>query len=445
MKIKGPNEKYNPYLLFSPFLIVYIAVILIFSKIENTGDEIRYITYAHNLIHGYFSPPYPYIDLGNGPGYPMILMPFIALKLPLIYLKLLNALFYYISIIFLYKSLLKIVPLKSALILTLIWAFYPNTFEQMTYTLPEVFATSLIPLFLFYIINAFTSDTSKKAGNYLIFAGLTFGYLALTKPIFGYVLTLMLVFTLLLWITNKKSLNYKKTAILLVIGFLTTVPYLVYTYNLTGKIFYWSSFGGNNLYWMSTPYENEYGEYYKYPFAPLADRIPGSEKLLKQNHDKDFENLLKNPEVRKANLLNGKIQDDLSNGTVQDDLLKKIAYQNIKSHPIKFLENCLSNAGRIIFNYPGSYILQKPSTLRRLPVNGTLIVLCLFCFVSTLLNWKRVMFPIRLLLFFSFLYFGGSLLGSAGSRMFTLIVPILLFWIAYISQRTIKIKFKFNE
>ena len=146
MKIKGPNEKHNPYLLFSPFLIVYIAVILIFSKIENTGDEIRYITYAHNLIHGYFSPAYPYIDLGNGPGYPMILMPFIALKLPLIYLKLLNAIFYYISVIFLFKSLLKIVSLKSAFIFTFIWAFYPNTFEQMPYTLPEVFATSLIPL-----------------------------------------------------------------------------------------------------------------------------------------------------------------------------------------------------------------------------------------------------------------------------------------------------------
>lgn len=443
--IKNIKNNRNPFLLFSPFLILYIIFILIFTSTENFGDEIRYLTYARNLTKGFYSPPYPYIDLGNGPGYPIILMPFIALKFPLIYIKLFNALFYYISIVFLYKSLEQIVSFKFTFVFTLIWALYPNTFEQMPHALPEVFATSLIPVLLFFVMKGFKNNLSKKTFAYLFIAGFTFGYLALTKPMFGYVLSFMIGITLLLWIVNKKNISYKKTAILLIIGFLTVVPYLVYTYNLTGRMFYWSSFGGNNLYWMSTPYGNEYGEYYKYPFTPLADRIPESAELLKLHHEKDFEYLLKNHEVRKANLLNGTVQDDLSNGTAQDDLLKKIALQNIKEHPVKFLQNCLSNAGRMIFNYPGSYVLQKPSTLQRLPVNGALLLLCLFCFIPTLLNWKKVLFPIRLLLFFSLLYFGGSLLGSAGPRMFTIIVPILLFWIAYILQRTVKVKLKFNE
>jgi 4-amino-4-deoxy-L-arabinose transferase-like glycosyltransferase len=442
--IKKFNLNKSPFLLFSPFLILYIVFILIFSKSENSGDEIRYITYVHNLMQGFYSHPYPYIDLGNGPGYPLILLPFVVLKASLILLKLLNALFYYLSIIFLYKSLKQIVSFRFSLVFSLIWALYPNTFEQMSYMLPEVFSTSLIPLLLFSILNAFNGDTLKKRRKYVIIAGLTFGYLALTKPIFGYVLIFMIMAMLLLWITNRKNLAYKKTIIILIISFIAATPYLLYTYNLTGKIFYWSSFGGNNLYWMSNPYNNEYGEYFNYPFHARDYAMPGSEDSIKLHHQKDFDYLLKNPEVRKANILNGVVRSDLSNGTTQDDLLKKIAFENIKSHPIKFLQNCFSNTGRMLFNYPGSYILQKPSTLRRLPVNGTLILFCLFCFIPTFVNWKKVLFPVRLLLFFSLLYFGGSMLGSAEPRMFTVIVPILLFWIAYILERTVKVKLKFN-
>lgn len=434
----------NPFLQFAPFLFLYILYILIYSTPESFGDEPRYLAYAHHLINGYYSPAYPYIDLGNGPGYPLILTPFVALHLPIIYAKLLNGVVYYLSVVFLFKASTQIVSKRFALVFSIIWALYPYTFEQMHHALPEVFASTLIPPFAFCIISAFKADSFKKARKYLIFAGILFGYLALTKPIFGYVLIFMLILSLILWAASKKKLNYKLTSIILIISFLTTAPYLVYTYNLTGKMFYWSSFGGNNLYWMTTPYEGEYGSYYRFPFVSSPDRIPGSEKIVELHHKKDFEELLKNPEVKKANIINGEMQGDLSRGTVQDDLLKKIALENIKSHPLKFLENCFSNAGRMLFNYPASFVLQKPSTLLRFPVNGTLLVFVVFCLIPTLLNWKNLLFSLRFLLIFTFVYLGGSLLGTAGPRMFTVAVPILLIWIAYISERTIKIKLKFS-
>ncbi|HXR82909.1 MAG TPA: hypothetical protein VN722_01280 [Hanamia sp.] len=437
-------DKY-PFLQFAPFLVLYILYIVINASPESFGDEPRYLSYANHLIHGYYSPRYPHIDLGNGPGYPLILTPFVALNLPIIYAKLLNAVFYYLSVVFLYKASLQIVSKRLAFIFSLVWAIYPNTFEQIYHALPEVFASTLIPPFIFCIIKGFKADNFKKGQNYLISAGFLFGYLVLTKPIFGYVLNLMLIVTLILWFASKKELNYKKTSIILIISFLTTVPYLVYTYNLTGKMFYWSSFGGNNLYWMSTPYEGEYGNYYHFPFASSEDRIPGSEKIIELHHKKDFEELLKNPEVRKANIINGEIQQDLSNGTAQDDLLKKIAIENIKSHPLKFLQNCFSNAGRMLFNYPASYVLQKPSTLLRLPFNGILLVFVLFSLIPTFMNWKDVVYSLRFLLIFACVYFGGSLLGSAEPRMFTVIVPILLIWIAYIFERTVKINLKLKD
>jgi hypothetical protein len=65
----------NPFLLFLPFLILYTILIIVFAKNEYRGDEVRYLNYAKNLIHGFYSPPYPHIDLGNGPGYSILIAP----------------------------------------------------------------------------------------------------------------------------------------------------------------------------------------------------------------------------------------------------------------------------------------------------------------------------------------------------------------------------------
>ena len=261
MELKNHKIVQNAFLLFLPFLILYVVLILIFAKGSNIGDEGRYLMYSQNLTHGFYTLPAPYLDLGNGPGYSLIIMPFVALKLPLISIKLINAIFYYFSIILLFKSLQRIVTFNFALIFSLLWALYPNTFEQLPYVLPEVFASSLIPLLLFSVTLAFSKGKTKKTYIYTITAGLTFGYLALTKPIFGYVLVFMILGTIFLLIINRTNSNYKKSILILTIAFVTTIPWLAYTYHMTGKFLYWSSYGGNNLYWMSTPYENEYGDW----------------------------------------------------------------------------------------------------------------------------------------------------------------------------------------
>lgn len=442
MEIKKFSLTRNPFLLFLPFLILYVAFILIFAKNVNDGDEGRYLMYAQNLTHGFFTLPAPHLDLGNSPGYPLIITPFTALKLPLIYIKLMNALFYYSSVVFLFKALNQIVSFKYALIFSVIWALYPNTFEAISYVLPEVFASSLVPLVIFFIIKVFKSDNGKQSRRYMLLAGLSFGYLALTKPIFGYVIIFMIVGTLLLWIIDRTNSNLRKSIAVLIIAFIITIPWLAYTYNITGKIFYWSSFGGNNLYWMSSPYENESGSYANYPFDSINDiyLLPGSAEQIKQNHEKDFKQILENKEAQKLYIENGEVIGSPYTGVIQDTILKRIALDNIKSHPFKFILNCFSNAGRIFFNYPADYTPQKPSTLLRLPVNGTLLVFAAFCFVITVVKWKRILFPIRFLLFFGLLYLGGSLLGSAGSRMACLLVPVLLIWIAYIISKSLRIK-----
>ena len=449
MELKRINTVKNPFLLFLPFFIFYIVLILILANPSLYGDEGRYLKYARNLTHGFYSSPEPFLDLGNSPGYSLIMVPFVALKLPLISIKLLNALFYYLSVVFLFKALRRVVSYKFSIIFSILWALYPNNFKVITHALPEVFSCSLIPLLIFFITFGLDNEKSKNSNFYVIAAGVTFGYLALTKPIFGYVIFTMIIGTIVMLVFNKKSTNYKKSLIVVLIAFLTTLPWLGYTYHMTGKLFYWGTSGGNNLYWMSSPFKNEFGDWKNQSFDSSTEIkkgfIPGSSKIMQLQHGKDFQSILENPEAKKLYSKNGEIYGSPYTGVIQDDVLKRIAIENIKSHPLKFLQNCISNVGRMIFNYPASYTIQKPSTLKRMPVNGTLIVFSAFCFIMTLLYWKKIIFPIRFLLFFGFIYFGGSILGSAEPRMFTPVVPILLIWIAYILQNTVTIKAKFAD
>ncbi|MEO6681586.1 MAG: glycosyltransferase family 39 protein [Ginsengibacter sp.] len=419
----------RPFLFFFPFLLLFIAIIILFPTSGISGDEKNYLGYANNLLNGYYSPPPPGIDLQNSPGYPLIVLPFVALNTPLFFIAFLNAILFYFSIVFLFKSLIRISSNKVALLFTLFWAFYYNLYVYIPYVLPEILTVFLVSVLCISIINCFEIKTFKQSIKYIILSGIIIGYLALTKPIFGYVIITLIVCFLILLVTNVRSINYRKSIFILMISLITTAPYLLYTFNLTGKLFYWSSIGGNNLYWMSTPHEGESGSWINYPMLEVdnINRIKGSHATIEELHKDDFDKILK------------------FEGVEQDNAFKKIAINNIKSHPLKFTKNVFSNISRILFNFPYSYEPQRARTLIRLPHSGIILVLGLFCIIPTILNWRKIAFSIRFLLFFSLIYLGGSAFGSAEIRMFSMTVPILLVWLAYISSRSIKLDLRWNK
>jgi hypothetical protein len=132
-------------------------------------------------------------------------------------------------------------------------------------------------------------------------------------------------------------------------------------------------------------------------------------------------------------------------GVERDDAFKRIALRNIKAYPMKYIKNCFSNLGRMLFNYPYSYSIQKPGTLLRIPLNGVVIFLMLFSMIPALMNWKKIPFSLRFALILTVIYLGGSVLESAEFRMFTIIVPVLLLWITFILQKCLKIQLSFVD
>jgi 4-amino-4-deoxy-L-arabinose transferase-like glycosyltransferase len=387
------------------------------------GDESGYINFANNLLQGFYSPPAPDINLWWGPGYPILLMPFVGAGLPLIYITLLNAVFQYLSIVLLFKAMLYFVDDRKAILFTLLWAFCYSSYQYLYVIYTEAFTIFLISLLLFSIVKAFNTHLKK----YLIFSGLILGYIALTKVIFGYVILLLLAGSILLWIRHRNVLNYRKSALIMIIAFTTTIPYLFYTYNLTGRLFYWGNSGGMSLYWMSTTIENEYGNWNNETFTAnhIDSDAAGTTTCLKLNHQKEIDEVKKHKGVQK------------------DDAYKKIAINNIITNPTKYLKNIISNISNMLFGFPNAYTYQRP--LLKIWYFSILYTLILFSLLPTLINWRKLSFSIRFLFIFTFIYLGGSSLVSVSSRQFIIIVPVLLIWIVYIIDQSITFKINFRK
>jgi len=413
----------NPYLLFSPFLLLFIVIVLFVHTDTMEGDESGYLYFAQNLLHGFYSPPAPGINLWWGPGYPLLLVPFQALSLPLLSITLMNAVFQYLSLVFLFKAMSHFVEFRKALIFTLFWAFCFSSYRYLTLILTEPFIIFLISLLVLSLVRAFKGSINK----YVILSGFILGYIALTKVIFGYVLLFLLLWNVLLLIKNRKENDYRKTALILLIAFTTVMPYLLYTYNLTGRFYYWGNSGGMSLYWMSNPCENEYGSWINEKFKQneknsVAGRpIP----LLKMNHQKDIDEVLKYKGVQK------------------DDAYKRIAIQNIKKNPLKYSKNVLANISCLLFDFPQTYTYQR--ILLKIWYFSILYTLILISLVLTIFNWRNIPFHIKFIVVFAFIYLGGSSLLSGASRQFVIIVPALLVWIAYVFDKSILVKIRFDK
>lgn len=406
----------NPFILFFPFLLLFILFVANNFSNPLTEDELKYLQFAKNLIDGFYSPPAPKIDLWWGPGYPIVLMPFVGFNLPTFSILVLNAVFQYLSVVFLFKSIIKFANFKLAIGISLFWGLCYSAYDFMAFIYSESLTTFLITLLVYLTLVAFNSNSKKL----VLLSGIVLGYIILTKIIFAYVVTFLLLGCLVFIMIVRNNQNIKNSLITLTVALLITTPYLFYTYNLTGRIFYWGNSGGMSLYWMSTPYENEYGDWNREDFEKQGKYDTIISELLKNNHQKNIREITKYEGVEK------------------DDAYKRIAIKNIKEHPVKFIKNIIANFSRLMFGFPLTYNFQRP--LLKVFYFSIFFTFCFFSAVMTLINWKKIQYPILLLLLIGVIYMGGSLFLSMYNRMMIVVMPIFFVWIAEILNKTLRLK-----
>jgi 4-amino-4-deoxy-L-arabinose transferase-like glycosyltransferase len=423
LNYKYSELKNNPYFIFFPFLIFFIVFVIKQHNDVMEGDENAYVVFAQNLLSGFYSPPAPNIDLWYGPGYPVLLIPFVAFGAPLICITLLNAIFQYLSIIFLFKAIKMLVTVQIALIFSLAWALCYSSYFYMGLIITETFTLFLISLLIFCVVKAF----EDKQYKFCYLAGFILGYVALTKVIFGYVLLVLLLGSIFLWIANRRALYYQKSVLIMLIALITISPYLIYTYNLTNRMFYFGNSGGMSLYWMSTPFENEYGDWNNESFTSnkIDGKLSNSKNFLEMTHQKDIDRILK------------------FKGVEKDDEYRKIAIQNILTYPSKYMKNVMHNISRALFGFPLTYNYQRP--LMKIWYFAILYTLMLIAIFPTLKNWRKIPFSLRFIFMLALIYLAGSSLLSGDNRQFLVAVPIFIFWIAYIFHKSLSFKITFNE
>lgn len=383
------------------YFIIALFVITIFlfrlPKVQGTiGDEQRYIDYANGLWKGEYSPSYPNVFIWNGPGYPIFLMPFVKVGFNIFGLRLINGLLYIFSLILFDRFIQRIFNRKIANFVLIFMIFYIPIYSEITQVITE-------SLTLFLVINLIIAFFAEKKNYFKI--GFLFGFLVLTKVIFGYILIAILCLSLLIYTINRSIVNLFYLKVFLV-ALLLNIPYLIYTYNLTGKLFYWANSGGVSLYWMSTPHSEEFGDW---PATDFKDKLLFDTDKLDSLHEKELKYIKSFP---------------LS---LRDDVYKKIAVNNIKKNPTKYMRNYISNFQRFFFNMPNSYSKHREIMLWYFPFTVLLFLgFILICFKSFGLiskNKDGIFYLTSILLIYVFV----SCLVFTYPRFLNPIIPIIIF------------------
>ena len=299
------------------------------------GDEWRYIYYANNLLEGYFSPR-DRVFLWNGPGYPFVLVPFVGAGW-LDGARYLNAFFHGGALLYAWLILRPRLAARWAIGAVAILGAYPPIHEHIPLLYTEVLCFFLATAWVYHSLKADTHVLHR------VIAGSCLAFLALTKVVFGVVLTVFLIGTFALWL-HQRSPRLASQATQAALALALCLPYLAYTHQLTGRLYYWSSAGANSLYWLTSPFPDEWGDWYHQGWV-------NEDPILRSHHKAIIDRtsgLADNPLLSEDEQL-----FNMSTPEASDVYLEQ-ALQNIREHPLKFFRNWTGNVVRLFLDVPVS-------------------------------------------------------------------------------------------
>jgi hypothetical protein len=382
-----------------------------------SGDEGVYLGLAHNITHGFYRdrsadgplnmcfPGWKTPDLWYGPGFPGFLTPFVALGLPVSVIRLVGPVLLLISVLLFYRLLLLTVSPRSALLGALGLGLFIPFYRYLPFLHSEFLALVLVVGAMIAITHLLRTGSRLAT----IAAACALAALALTRVAYGWVLTVLAVGWLARWLV-RRSASSRRLLVVHALALALCVPWLAYTYSVTGRPYLWATSGSLSLYWMSSPYAVDRGDWHcasdVFTQPWLAPHRPF---FAAHAHDSPI---------------------------TQERELERQARRNIVHHPSKYAQNLVENGSRIIFNAPYS---RRPLNLRATAflVPGAILVALL-----ALSIWRVARGRVRLppegpaFAAFAAAAFLIHLPISAYVRMLIPIVPPVLWLIVYVLARS---------
>jgi hypothetical protein len=408
----------RPYLLLLALLPLLVAMPLVGPSINPNlwGDEQAYIGLARNLVDGHYLtgrddlilgwPSVP--NLWFGPGLPIVLTPLAAIDAPVEVMRLAGPLFLFAAALLLYALLRQYVSARVALAGSLAFGLYPPFYTALVHLHSETFALLLI-VAMMYGTSRYLHGGQLR---HLAVAGGALGWLALTRVAFGWVVTLLLVLSLIWWALRRGDAP-RRFAAICAAALALCVPWLAYTYSVTDRAFYWGSSGGLSLYWMSSPYPAERGDW------QLPSDVFTDPRLAP--HRAFFGSLAGRPIPE------------------QNDRLIERALENIREHPGKYAENVTANISRMWFHSPYSFRLERLKPLL-FAIPNALVLSALLVSLGLLVGRRRLL-PVEAIPFgmFAVVAFGLHALLAAYPRMLFPVIPVIIWFVVVVVSRSVRL------
>jgi hypothetical protein len=377
------------------------------------GDESHFLSAARRIAEGAYADPTATngVDfLWHGPGLPGLITPLVQLRVPLTEMRLLGPLLLFAAVVVFYRLLRLRLPRRPALLAAYALGLYAPTYE----TLPSLHKEPLALLLVIVAMDAGTRYARHGRPRHLAVAGLALSGLVMTRLEYGWVVTALAVVTTIWWLRERRThpgeaIGARRWALVAAAGVVACVPWLFYTYGLTGHLFYWGSSGGLSLYWMAQSGRGQLGQWHAVHTVFRDPRLAGY---------RPFFHYLKSLHPLGADLA-----------------LRHAAVNAALARPGAYLVNVLANVGRIFFGLPFSFTIPVPALAGLVAFNGTLLA-ALGAAVAKVVRARQSLPPEAVpFLLFAGLAFAIHLLTSAEPRMLIPIVPALVWLIAHALSR----------
>ncbi len=397
-------------LAFAVHLVIAIA-----ARPEHLmWDEPRYLEYAANLSKGFYvtdeNPAFV-----NGPGYPLVLLPFVAAGAPLVLARALNAVFIGLAAWLVWAAVRHYAGGRWAAAAALFTVFHPSLARMTPFLMTEPLAVLCLSAFIFFFCKALRSPV--MSWPLCLAAAFSLGWLTLTRVLFGHVTMAAAVAVAVLFVIAK-SLRpaLGRSLIILAAAFAMCIPYLAYTQAKTGKPLAWSTNGSELLYWMTSHNPGENGHWF--------------------SHD----DVMTRPELRPHVEFYRSIQNL---GILEkEEAFNEQVSEHFKSAPAKVAFNWLCNVCRFFLGFPRAFQHEELLTLALVVVNGLLLLGMAMAAGVFLAKPSSLPVELWVLAAMALIYTGGSTVASALPRYFLLTVPIWVLIVAVAFQRRVAISIR---